>query len=150
MTHRLGTDLFDVLAGVAVVEGTIGTSSDSGLTFSTIPDAKGPISVLIIHGKNDATIPYDGGQGANPAVWVKSVADASAFWTQTDGCSGAAQTLTSTDGNIITADYPDCTVGSEVEVLTIVSGAHQWPSLENQAHFAGSDAIWEFFARHSK
>jgi polyhydroxybutyrate depolymerase len=151
MSYRLGTDLPDLLAGIAPVEGAIGTNSDGSATFTTIPDPKGPIPVLIIHGISDTHVPYDGGpHGVIPDLWVTSVADAVTFWTQADACSGTYQTQTSTDSNVTTDDYTACASGSEVELLTIQSGQHEWPTLANHAHFAGTDAIWEFFSRHSK
>src|SRR5262245_2466422 len=37
MCHRLGAELPDILAGVAMVEGTIGISQDQGTTYNMIP-----------------------------------------------------------------------------------------------------------------
>ena len=150
LSYQLGATFPDLFAAVAPVAGAIGTSSDGGVTFTMIPEPKSPISVLIIHGKDDPN-PYDGGpNGNNPDVWFTSVADAVAFWTQVNACSGTPQTQTSADGNVITDDYTACASGTEVELITILSGQHQWPTLSNHAHFVATDAVWEFFTRHSK
>jgi polyhydroxybutyrate depolymerase len=143
MSHRLGAELSDVLAGVAVVESTIGNKQSDG-SFAVIPTPIGPIPVLMIHGKQDTTCPYDGGDDA------KSVADAVAFWTEADGCTGSPVHHVRPDGNIIVDDYADCAAGSEVKLVTIVNGQHQWPTLESQTEFSASEAIWKFFSRHSK
>src|SRR4030095_15661194 len=150
MSCRVATELPALLAGVAPVAGSIGNSDDGGTTFSMIPDSKGSIPILIIHGKSDTHVLYDGGQGVIPELWVTSVAEAVAFWTQADACTGTPQTQTSTDGHVSTDDYAVCAPGSEVELITILSGQHEWPTLSNHSHFAGTEAIWEFFSRHSK
>ena len=149
MTHRLAAQLPDLLAGVATVESTVGMSEDQGITFKMIPKPKAPIAMLIIHGMQDITCPYDGGQGTNPDQWARSVADTVAFWTQADGCTAAPEITTSSDHNVITEDHAGCSVGTEVELVTIVSGKHQWPTAQNDAHFVGSDAVWDFFSRHA-
>jgi len=58
MSYRLGTDLSDILAGIGVVEGTIGNSRDGEVTYSMIPPAQGPIPVVIIHGLQDHNVEY--------------------------------------------------------------------------------------------
>jgi polyhydroxybutyrate depolymerase len=105
----------------------------------------------MIHGEQDPNVKYYGGQGAGDGnLYAKPVAEAVAFWTAADGCTGTPVTETSTDGNVITEDHTVCSAGSEVELVTIVNGLHEWPTLEGHTGFSATDAIWEFFARHSK
>jgi len=148
MTHLLAAKYPDVFAGVAIAEGTIGMRQSDGVTWSMIPNPQGPIPVLLMHGIADETIPYDGGQGI--IRYVKSVADAVDFWTVPNGCAGLPQENISSDGNVVTEDYTSCVAGGEVKLVTIKTGIHEWPSLSDHAHFAGTDAAWEFFANHSK
>jgi len=152
MSHRLAAELPDILAGVAVVAGAIGNSVDGGVTYLPVAQqAKSPISVLILHGYNDTHVLYDGGQGVIPGLNVLPVSDAVAFWTQADGCTDTPPPpqFPSTN-NIQIQDFTACTAGSEVELIAIQSGEHEWPRRDNHAHFAGNDAIWEFFSRHPK
>src|SRR5581483_576550 len=150
MTHRLGAELPDLLAGVAVVEGTVGLAQ-SDETFSTTPTPVGPIAVMIIHGKQDMNLPYNGGQATQGAgkLLTKSAADAVAFWTQADGCTGTPQQETSGNGNVIKQDYTNCAAGTEVLFYTIVNGAHEWPTLQGHTKFSATDAIWDFFSKHA-
>jgi len=150
MAHRLGAELPDVLAGVAVVEGTVGISHDNGVTYLTTPAAQGPIPVLMIHGEQDTHVLYDGGVGVVDVLYAKPVSAAVDFWTSADACTGDPQEQTSTDGNVLTEDYTSCANGSEVELLSIVNGRHEWPTLEGHTGFSATDAIWDFFSRHSK
>jgi len=146
MTHRLGAELSDLLAGIAVVEGTIGLTQADGSLLTT-PDPMGPIPVLIIHGEKDPNVKYDGGKGAG-RLDALSVADAIAFWTKTDGCSGTPQHTSTAE--LITDDYQACAAGTEVLVYSTVNGVHQWPSLDNAAKFSGTDAVLDFFSKHHK
>jgi polyhydroxybutyrate depolymerase len=146
MVHRVAAELPDLIAGAAIVEGTVGAIQPDGSVLK-IPTPKAPVAVLLINGKQDASVLYDGGQAPN--LNALSVADSVQFWTDADQCTGIPTTTTSADGNIVIDDFTVCAAGSEVELITIVSGRHEWPSLNNVAHFAGTDAIWEFFSRHS-
>ncbi|MFO1463248.1 MAG: PHB depolymerase family esterase [bacterium] len=148
MTYRLGAELPDILAGIAIVEGSIAISTDNGVSYKKIPTPKGPIPVAIIHGMEDQAAPYDGGPGSKYVY--ASVAEAVNFWTTADGCSASLPEKTSPDGNVIAKRYVNCTPGTEVQLFTIVNGEHQWPTLEGDTHFPGSDVIWNFFNRIAK
>jgi len=145
MTYRLGAELSDVLDGIAIVEGSIAISLDNGATYNTISTPQRPIPVVIIHGMEDGAAPYDGGAGSK--YYYASAAESVAFWTTADSCSTPLPEKTSPDGNVIAKRYVGCTPGTEVEFFTIVNGEHQWPTLEGNTHFPGSDAIWSFFNR---
>ena len=149
MAHRLGAELPDLLAGVAVVEGTIGLAQSDG-NFVTTPTPIGPIAVIIIHGKQDMNLPYNGGQATQGAgkLYAKSAADSVAFWVQADGCMGTPQQASET-ANVLVTDYRTCAAGSEVLFYTIVNGQHEWPTLQGHTKFSATDAIWDFFSRHA-
>jgi polyhydroxybutyrate depolymerase len=146
MSYRLGAELSDRLAAIAVVEGTIGARGPDG-SMLKIPDPAGPIPVIIIHGKQDMNLPYDGGQGLQQ--YVLSVADAVRFWTAADICTGTPEQHT-LSGNVALASYDACKNGSEVVLITIANGVHEWPNLQNREQFSATDAIWNFFSRHSR
>jgi len=147
MTSRLGAELPDLLAGVAIVEGTVGIRQSDG-TVLRITQPRGPIPVIVVHGKQDANVLYDGGVGAGAGkLDAVPVADMIDFWTGADGCSGPPLEASST-ANILIQDYRDCAAGTEVMLYTIANGVHQWPTLGSKAEFSATDAIWEFFSRH--
>jgi len=136
------------LTSVAVVEGSVATSFDEGATFVTIPEPKGPISMALIHGLLDPVALYDGGMGSSQYYYAP-VADAVSLWTAADGCTDTPADQTSADGNFLTRDYTACTSGYEVELFTVINGKHEWPTLEGTAEFSATDAILDFFFRHS-
>jgi polyhydroxybutyrate depolymerase len=147
MSHRLAAEASDLLAAVAVVEGTVGIRDDAG-TWRRTPRAHGPISVIMVHGMLDPNLPFDGGQGLH--AFVLAVSDEVALWTKTDQCTGTPRPQTSVDGNVTTTDYASCTHGTEVELQAIADGKHEWPMRSGRAGYKATDAIWEFFSRHSR
>jgi polyhydroxybutyrate depolymerase len=145
MTYRLGAEFTSQLAAIAIVEGAIGTHQ--GGSSMVIPQPSSPLPVIIFHGKQDKTIPYDGGTGANNLDYF-SVANALAFWNKNNGCTQEPQKQTLDNGNVLTEDFQGCTAGSEVLLYTILSGVHEWPTQQDKAGFSGTDAVWDFFSRH--
>jgi len=151
MTYRLAAEYPDIFAAVAVAEGTIALRQADNVTWASIPDAQGPIPVLIMHGFHDETIPYEGGQGA--IMYAKSVQDALDFWTaaNADHCTDSPNLpFWPSTVNVQIGDYTACANGSEVKLIGIGTGTHQWPMLENNAQFDGTSAAWDFFSQHSK
>jgi len=148
-TYQLGAELTDQFAAIAIVEGTIGTHE--GGSSLVIPQPSGPLPVIIFHGEKDATVPYNGGLSVGLLkLNFFSVGDALAFWNKNDGCTQPPTKQTLYNGKVLTEDFLGCTAGSEVLLYTIVNGVHEWPTLNDQAGFSGTDAIWDFFSKHTR
>ncbi len=58
MTQRLATDYPDLIDGVAAVSGSIGTNK-------TKLEPRKPIPILLMHGKQDTIVPFNGGVGSS-------------------------------------------------------------------------------------
>jgi len=148
-TDQLGAELTNQFAAIAVVEGSIGTHEDG--SSLVIPQPSGPLPVVIFHGEKDTTVPYNGGVSVPfPKLNLFSVADALAFWNRNNSCTQPPVKQTLSNGNVLTEDFQDCTGGSEVLLYTIVNGIHEWPTLQNREAFSATDAIWDFFSKHSR
>jgi len=150
MSYRLGSEAPDLVAAISIVEGTMSTTDASGTVYK-IATPTTPLPVLVIHGKQDPNLPYNGGVSAGePEVTKMSPADSVKIWTDADACAGAPATKASPDGNIVTEDYQNCSAGTEVQFISIGTGVHQWPTMLDVAQFPGSPAIWNFFSKHAK
>jgi len=148
-TYQLGAELTGQLAAIAIVEGSIGTHE--GGSSLVIPEPSGPLPVVIFHGEKDTTVPYNGGLSVGLLkLNFFSVDDALAFWNKNDGCTQPPTKQTLYNGKVLTEDFQGCTAGSEVLLYTIVNGVHEWPSINDHAGFSGTDAIWDFFSKHSR
>jgi len=149
MCHRLAAELPDLLAGVVMVEGTIGVKQDDG-TYLMTPTPAGAIPVAIVHGKHDSNIPYEGGQGTGAGkMFVKSVDDAVLFWTKANHCNDASKKEDTTDPDVVVTSFHGCTANSDVALFTVVKGVHQWPT-ESAVGFSATDALWAFFSKHTR
>lgn len=140
MSYRLACEHGDLFAGVAVVSGALNYSPCA-------PDV--PLSVLIIHGQADLTVPYNGGEtNARTAQrfgqWTNtSVALATEFWRVHDRCGRDA--VVTSDEFTTTARYSGCNAGVSLDVVTIPEGTHTWPRVDTLG-VDGSELILEFFA----
>jgi polyhydroxybutyrate depolymerase len=139
MTYRLACEHAELFAGIAVVSGALNVTPCA-------PAA--PLSVLIVHGTGDLTVPYDGGEtndrtAARFGQWYnRSVEYATAFWTELDDCG---QDAVVTTGELTTTDtYRDCRADTTVEVVTIPEGTHTWPRVATLG-VDGAELVLGFF-----
>jgi polyhydroxybutyrate depolymerase len=143
LAHAVGCELSHVVAAVAPV----------GAALVTEPRRREPLSVLIIHGTEDPSVPYEGGQsGGEPGRRpFPPVSHAVSTWVEHKGCSPTP--TRAQDGLVIREVYTGGTAGTEVALCAIVGGRHDWPGDNNDstgAGLVGADAIWEFFEQHPK
>jgi polyhydroxybutyrate depolymerase len=149
MTYRLGAELTDQFAAIAVVEGAMANKQPDG-SWLTIPNPSGPMAVIIFHGQKDTHIPYNGGQGNGAGkLFAAPVTDAVNSWVKDDGCTDTPTTTTVGGGNVTRQDYVGCIAGSEVAFYAIANGEHAWPTPQHNG-ISATNLIWEFFSKHFK
>jgi polyhydroxybutyrate depolymerase len=153
MANYLGAKLSSRLAAIGSVAGSTGTKT------KRIPDPDSPISVILIHGKQDPMVAYAVGDKA--LFQGVGAEDAAAWWAQKDGCGPAPSTNTSANGNVTTELFSGGKGDSEVELVTIANGSHSWPGgleldknnnpvKETATGVNAADLIWQFFKSHPK
>ena len=149
MAYRVACAFADRIVAIAVVAGEM-TSSDECRPAR-------PVSVLVIHGRADRNLPFDGGIGERAISGVREVASVGSaidFWRRHDGC--AEEPTSEQSGALQRTRYAPCSGGSEVELVAIEGGGHSWPGGERLARFLdppsaalhATDEIWRFFSRH--
>lgn len=144
MSYRMACKHPDRIAAIA---------SLAGATYSTATDCgpKNSVSVLQVHGTNDETILFDGGQIlGNPYPGAVSSASQWATFNQCTQKAVIRSTKLDLEPNIVGDEtsvtaWSNCRNSSEVELWTMKNASHT-PSLS--ATFATK--IWEFFAAHPK
>lgn len=155
MAERLGCELSDRIAAVALVAGTI----SKGLSLACAPATPRPI--LFIDGTADPIVPYAGGR-----IGVLSAPDAYAFWLSRHNCTASATTTTAlpdtvADGTTTSVQTnTGCGSGGEVRLYTVSNGGHTWPggkqylseSLigKTSQDFKANTEIWNFFSAHPR
>ncbi|HEV7758507.1 MAG TPA: PHB depolymerase family esterase [Acidimicrobiales bacterium] len=117
MSYRLACELADRIAGVGVVEGTLGVD---GCAPSE------PVSILQVHGAADRSLPLAGGAGTDSLAGVDfpPPRDGFASLAAADGCPAPAET---TDGDVTTALSRPCAGGTAAAFVTIATGPHAYP-----------------------
>lgn len=161
LSHRLGAELPQLFAAIAPVAGAIGGKENPTATEKRIPDPASPVATIIVHGKADKNVRYEGGQssGVERNRVDLSVADAVAFWVKANRCAAAPQKEELSGGSVLKEFYASDS-GADVVLYSVVNGGHAWPGGKKTRPRAGydeanqsmnaTDTIWEFFKNHPK
>ena len=152
MSHRLGRELSDKIAGIAPVVGAV---------FGDEPPPAGPVPAFIVVGGVDRTVPAAGGSlglredvlRGGPAAEDHPVAPARAqadYWVKANGCGTSKTTETAA---VQTTAWTGCRSGADVVFNVVASNGHAWPggrpgragANEPSQAFNASEAMWAFF-----
>lgn len=142
MSHLIGSVLANKIAAIAPSAAAVGSTRAGN--YVEAPPPVGPISVLMVHGLRDETVPFEGGGGALDfvPVWYSTV-----FWVLANGCRPDADVWISPDGTVVTVTFPGGAAGTEVGLAVLVNGQHAWNS---GTTLSVRDLMWDFFASHPK
>jgi len=131
LSYRLACDLPGVFAAIAPVEGAIDD------TRACRPRHR--MNVLIIHGRLDRNVPWDGGVGVGYSqVDYASVAQALDRWRRINHCEGPW--AVNVDGDLRTKDAQGCDPDGAVRLRALADGNHEWPGGADRAFIAGSSS----------
>jgi len=147
LLHRIACEAPDTFTAIAAVSGGIMVQSCS---------PKKPVPALLIQGRDDPRIPWDGGlfQGN----FRPSIAQIVSNLGQRNGCSTQEKVTSNVDG-VECHTLLNCSSGDEVSWCGLVGVGHQWaggktyfPGLlgKNNDNFNTSEKIWGFFAQYPK
>jgi polyhydroxybutyrate depolymerase len=156
MCYRLAGEMSDRIAAIAPISGTL-CQDDVHLSR--------PVPVLHFHGTEDKLVPYDGSRStAQQLLRCKSVDDTMRIWAKLGGCPDKPriEELPNRvdDGTSVKRyTYGPGKDGSEVVLIQIIGGGHNWPDrpigpamqgvLGTATHqISANDMIWEFFEKH--
>ncbi len=145
LTYALAIAFPDRFAAVAPVAGAMYPGQE-------LPGI--PVPILIIHGTSDAVVPYDGGWGAlgslsGRTVPMLPVRDTVDLWIANNGCTQDPPAITrNRDARIET--YAHCDELSEVALISVVDGRHEWPKVSaNASHFLLTEDAADFLTTPS-
>ncbi len=131
-----------------------------------------PISVMLIHGKNDTTVPFDGGSlflkvkgRSGRRFKIISVLEQADLWVKHNKCvkEPVVEQLPNNvrlDGTtVIITTWSEGQDDTDVVLYTINGGKHGWPTknIDSSSLLPGTcreietaEEIWKFFASHAK
>jgi polyhydroxybutyrate depolymerase len=139
LAARIGCELSQRVAGIVVVAGG----------FGRLPACHPPrpVSVLEIHGSDDASVPYGGdpedGHAGDVRAWL-------AGWAQRDGCAVAGPPRRIAPRSLRT-DWRGCRENSALAHIQVLGGGHQWPGSTPPdpgpaSTFSAAQQAWAFLA----
>lgn len=148
MTYRLGAELADKIAAIACVEGT--------MVCKKLPGTE-PVSVVVLHSRQDRVVPIEGGTGK----WLthrfkcRPAQEAIDYWVERNQCSSKPE-INVKDG-LVVKKYRGGRNGTEVVFYGIEDGGHSWPGAisipfvyRTSRKISATDTICQFFFEHSK
>jgi polyhydroxybutyrate depolymerase len=157
LSYQLAAAHPQLFAAIAPVSATIGGTSRNGDRFViAAPDR--PVPVMIIHGRKDPFVLFEGGSSALISYPKRSnmgVADALSLWTAADGCAAPPAVSEPVPDRLRRTVYNPCRGGGEIVLWEIEDGEHNWPAnvrfpAPDGAPRTGAAEILAFFARHSR
>jgi polyhydroxybutyrate depolymerase len=157
LTYQLAAAHSQWFAAIAAVSAAIGGTSRSGEAFVIAPPDR-PVPVMIIHGRRDPYVLYDGGSSAlisYPKRSNMAVADALSLWRAADGCGPEPARNEPEPGRLLRVDYGDCRDGSTLVLWEIEDGEHNWPQdvrfpAPGGTTRSAAEEILAFFAGHKR
>jgi polyhydroxybutyrate depolymerase len=139
LAARVGCELSERVTGIVVVAGG----------FGSLPacDPVRPVSVLEIHGSNDASVPYGGDPEDDRAGDVRSWL---AGWASRDHCAGTRPRRDMARRSVRT-DWRGCAAGTALAHIQVLGGGHQWPGATPPdpgppSTFSAAQQAWAFLA----
>ena len=151
MAHRLACEMADVFKGIAAVAGTDNTTSCAPAR---------PISVLVIHAKDDMHVLFNGGAGegafrdSSKVTDFTSVPQTVLSWRTRKRCDAVPTRVLERPGAYCEL-YSGCADKAPLQLCVTDSGGHSWPGAEkvrrgkaaaSQA-ISANDVMWEFFSK---
>jgi len=152
LSHLIASQSSSRFAAVACVAGTIGVPFEG--RYRTIPDPKGPVSMLLIHGRKDSVVAFKKGDKA--LLKCVGVEDTAKWWAERDGCNLEATVEKDSSGSYETRTFRGGKNKTEVSLIIGNEGTHEFPGsfrygrIEQTFGFNAVDKIWDFFKRHPK
>jgi polyhydroxybutyrate depolymerase len=161
MAHRAAIDLSDLIAAIGVVEGTVVSPG----AISDIPNPAHPVSIIILHGDQDPTVPCC----SSPPV--ASQEETFNYWSgpRANSCATFDTTQPICDAQLHQTALSEknatgCLGNTEVKFYRLQGGAHLWytapmnvpgqtpynPTLSASTGITTNDILWNFFASHPK
>jgi len=158
MAHRAGIQLSDLVAAIAVAEGTVVSPG----SIQNVPAPLGAVSVLMLHGDQDGTVLYCGG------LAYASQEQSFNYWSAANRCSATDTPAPLCDAQGITPvlekNASGCSGGTEVRFYKLQGGAHDWytvpmnvtgqvpfnPTFNANTGITTDDIVWNFFVAHPK
>jgi polyhydroxybutyrate depolymerase len=156
MALQVASAFGDQVAAVGVVGASAGYRNAKGDKSVTISSPVAPISVMLINGMYDKTIPF--GDGTSSKKLPKGYADfdeSEGYWHNAIACEGKIKVQMTKKNNVIKHTWSTCKNGTELNTVQLWQGTGAWPLgtekvKGNLVNISATQYIWDFFTSHPK
>ena len=146
MTFRLIAEHPELVSAAGIVAGAVGSGDDA-----IAP--KGPVPLIMFHGRKDDIIDYGSDDPAHPGTVAQNVA----LWTKANGCP-AKPSKTDRPVPTVQRDTYLSPTHAEVILYSLDNGNHMWPggkvmpgkTLIPVQDISATDLMWDFFKAHAR
>jgi len=154
LAYKLAANLPDKIAAVGAVGATIGYQKGAN-DIAKLESAIAPVSVVVIHGRLDEVVPYEGSKALKKgeAGFLPGF-EALRYWIAQDQCDPKPDVKSRKNENILKVTY-SCLNNTSVQLIAIQNGNHAWPGSVNwssekkaKMDIEATDALWEFLVTH--
>lgn len=153
LAHLVSLRYGEKIAASAIVSGAIGGQHEEEEELSFLQKTDKPVPTIIMHGRADESIPFNGGVTEGGLLYSYSSAyDSVNLWLENNKCSRHPSEILKSDFQTIEI-YSDCE-GAEV-LFYALEGKHVWPgntydimSRLRESKISATDVIWDFFSSH--
>lgn len=142
MVSSMYPELFRAIAPVAATAGGRRFSYEPFLTPKTLKET---VPAIIIHGKQDEVIPYEGGVSPVENIETYSAYESAELWARENGCQ-----TNETDDVVLdtfTLNMYFCPPEAAVEMYTVIGTGHTWEHMIGDV--SSTQLIWQFFAQYT-
>lgn len=160
--HFLASQPGNRFAAIAPVVGTAGGKDQNEKDWHKPPTPQIPVSVCIIQGLIDKSVPITGGlqnRSMGEPKMMLSASDTIDFWVTANNCKPAASTSYNAKMKTTVHHFTDGANQSEVTAYILHNMGHAWPGSTRvprkgsdapSPDFPGNDIIWDFFKTHPR
>jgi polyhydroxybutyrate depolymerase len=161
LAYRIAAERAGMVAAIAPVSATIGGRPSADEPEWMIPEPEAPVPMVILHGRADQHVPYDGGRGerSRGRSSTISVPRSVAFWVEQNGCTPNPRSDRYLKDRVVREVWDSCTDSADIVLYTLEGWGHVWPGppftnrLRADDPLRGFDAaeiIWDFLKRHRR
>jgi len=151
LAHYISLKLPDKISATAVVAGAVGGMHEDDEEYGWLDQSGVPVPIVIFHGKEDTTVPFDGGNGSKKVFEFTGAYDSVNLWLQNNKCNTHPAEISKNNG-YTKETYTECENDVKV-VFYALDTKHIWPggiqepfkSMTGRSVRA-TDIIWEFFS----
>ncbi len=152
MTYRFCAEHPEMVSAAAILAGSIGGRASAASPYWRIPDPRQPVPLIVLHGRQDNSVPYAGGRDERHRGdrEYDSVADSVGFWVKNNRCVPEPQIDYLLERRIEKKTWSDEKNRPLVVLYSIDDWGHYWPgaSRKRDHSLPGFDAakvIWDYF-----